>query len=344
MATTTLHETSLAVRAIGDRTDFAGVDVTDISAEEDRFPAIVFTGGVLRPSNAFLPAEGAGGTMNVVLGSGAAKADYAVVEGLASGQGNYVVRLEAATASVTLDAASVQARIDEVYLVVQDNTYDSSSRGVVSLAVRKGDAAASPVAPGPDANWDAYLLVASVAVPNSALDILDCTITDERPSARIASPYGGLAPVGSGSLFFGDTAPEGYLLAQGQAVSRTTYSDLFGVVGTAYGVGDGSTTFNLPDLRQKFPLGKADSGTGDNLGETGGAINHTHTNPTTSSNGAHTHDAASNVNAGATLIYETTASNPDTARTTSNGAHTHTQGATGSGNPPYLVVNYIVKF
>ena len=64
------------------------------------------------------------------------------------------------------------------------------------------------------------------------------------------------------------TAPDGYLLCDGSAVSRTTYADLFAVVGTTYGAGDTSTTFNVPDLQGKFPQGK--SGT-TNLATTGGA-------------------------------------------------------------------------
>ena len=64
------------------------------------------------------------------------------------------------------------------------------------------------------------------------------------------------------------TAPAGYLLCDGSAVSRTTYADLFTVIGTTYGTGDNSTTFNVPDLQGKFPQGK--SGT-TNLATTGGA-------------------------------------------------------------------------
>ena len=64
------------------------------------------------------------------------------------------------------------------------------------------------------------------------------------------------------------TAHDGYLLCDGSAVSRTTYADLFAVVGTTYGAGDTSTTFNVPDLQGKFPQGK--SGT-TNLATTGGA-------------------------------------------------------------------------
>ena len=51
------------------------------------------------------------------------------------------------------------------------------------------------------------------------------------------------------------TAPDGYLLCDGTAVSRTTYVDLFGILSTTYGVGNGSTTFNVPDLQGKTPQG-----------------------------------------------------------------------------------------
>lgn len=62
-------------------------------------------------------------------------------------------------------------------------------------------------------------------------------------------------PVGMIVPFAGSSAPDGWVLCEGQAVSRTAYAALFAVVGTAYGAGDGSTTFNLPDLRRRSPIG-----------------------------------------------------------------------------------------
>jgi len=59
--------------------------------------------------------------------------------------------------------------------------------------------------------------------------------------------------------FFGMTAaPSGWLKANGAAVSRTAYSELFAAIGTTFGIGDGATTFNLPDLRGRFPRGLDD--------------------------------------------------------------------------------------
>lgn len=63
------------------------------------------------------------------------------------------------------------------------------------------------------------------------------------------------APIGEIHAFGGSVVPSGYLLCNGQAVSRTEYSELFAVIGTAYGKGDNSTTFNVPDLREAVPKG-----------------------------------------------------------------------------------------
>ena len=74
----------------------------------------------------------------------------------------------------------------------------------------------------------------------------------------------GVAPEPSGVVkaYAGSAAPSGYLLCSGTAVSRTTFAALFAVISTTYGVGDGSTTFNLPDLRGRVPAGL------DNMGGT----------------------------------------------------------------------------
>lgn len=90
------------------------------------------------------------------------------------------------------------------------------------------------------------------------------------------------APIGAINAYGGATAPNGWLLCQGQAISRTDYAELFAVIGTAYGSGDGSTTFNVPDFRDKFlegasttnPVGTEKSAGLPNIkgGITGGAL------------------------------------------------------------------------
>jgi microcystin-dependent protein len=72
-------------------------------------------------------------------------------------------------------------------------------------------------------------------------------------------------PAGSIISFAGAAAPAGFLICDGSAVSRTTYADLFAVIATTYGVGNGTTTFNIPDLRGEFIRG-ADAGKGSDPG------------------------------------------------------------------------------
>lgn len=123
------------------------------------------------------------------------------------------------------------------------------------------------------------------------------------------------AGVPSGAIvpFAGSSAPSGWLLAYGQAVSRATYASLFTAIGTAYGVGDGSSTFNVPDLRGRVPAGQDNMGgsaasrlttagssvDGATLAATGGAQNVTLT-AAQSGVASHTHGAGSFVANGMT--------------------------------------------
>lgn len=77
--------------------------------------------------------------------------------------------------------------------------------------------------------------------------------------------------IGSIYMFAGSTAPEGFLVCDGSAVPRSTYADLFDSIGTNYGVGDGSTTFNLPDMAGRVAVGASSTYT---LASTGGEETH----------------------------------------------------------------------
>jgi len=100
-------------------------------------------------------------------------------------------------------------------------------------------------------------------------------------------------PAGSISMYAGSTAPTGYLLCDGSAVSRTTYADLFTAIGTTYGTGDGSTTFNLPNLKGKVAVGLNSADTSfDTLGETGGDKTHIHRQGGPASDGSGAGDGA----------------------------------------------------
>ncbi len=148
-------------------------------------------------------------------------------------------------------------------------------------------------------------------------------------------------PTGTLIAWPASAAPTGYLLCDGAAVSRADYVALFAVIGTTYGVGDGSTTFNLPDLRGRAPVGK-DAGQVefDALGETGGAKAHT---LSISEMPAHTHQqAVRDTILGAETRAEklTTgsgqvASADVTAATGGGAAHNNLQ--------PYLVLQFVIK-
>lgn len=114
-------------------------------------------------------------------------------------------------------------------------------------------------------------------------------MSNARNLANIASKSSDLK-AGTTAFFAMSSAPSGWIKANGAAVSRTAYADLFAAIGTTFGAGDGSTTFNVPDLRGEFPRG-LDDGRGIDSGRTigtnqGGAFqSHSHSNSTTTHNG-----------------------------------------------------------
>jgi microcystin-dependent protein len=123
------------------------------------------------------------------------------------------------------------------------------------------------------ANWAATntILAAGEAgfdVTNQILKV-GTGVTPWSSLQGISLATGGGAP-GIISQFAGATAPPGYLLCDGAAVSRTTFSSLFTTIGIAYGAGNGTTTFNLPNLQNRIPVGKGPDTEFDALGETGG--------------------------------------------------------------------------
>lgn len=161
------------------------------------------------------------------------------------------------------------------------------------------------------------------------------------PALALASQSSrsGFVPAGVALPFAGATAPTGWLLCYGQVVSRTTYADLFTVLSTTYGAGDGSTTFALPDLRGRIPGGKDNMGgsaasrlttagsgvDGSTLGASGGAQTHTLTNAQLPTSVIGT--GGSTIARGATIS--------DLQTVGSGQAHNNTQ--------PTIVLNYIIK-
>lgn len=95
---------------------------------------------------------------------------------------------------------------------------------------------------------------------------MEVTITDGTLKGQIKPILSDGMPTGTVLSFAGNTIPENYLLCDGSAVSRSTYANLFKVIGTTYGAGDGSSTFNLPNLVDRFVEGGSASGAVKNAG------------------------------------------------------------------------------
>jgi microcystin-dependent protein len=220
------------------------------------------------------------------------------------------------------------------------------------------------------------------------LSALDRAITIAEGGTGATTPAGardnlGVTLPGEMKMFGGASTPTGWAICDGSALSRTTYAALFAAIGTNHGTGDGSTTFNIPDLRGRFALGADGSHA---LGVSGGAASitistsnlpsHSHVGSINGSDlGATTDISVGQATTGGTAIADTgsrltsTLAAPNagsaaiylpngTAQTTPvilGGVETHITGtagfttsSVGSGAaittvPPFLAINFIIK-
>jgi len=168
-------------------------------------------------------------------------------------------------------------------------------------------------------------------------------------------------PTGSLMMWATSSAPTNWLLCNGTAISRTTYATLFAIIGTTFGSGDGSTTFNVPDYRDRMPIGAGSTyspnSNGGSASTTLSTVNlpsHTHAFTTgamsANSTHSHTYDKVTSFNNAATgatpFLYATSSQ----ATSTVDLSHTHsgTTDATGSATaftnlPPYIGIYFIIK-
>ena len=153
-------------------------------------------------------------------------------------------------------------------------------------------------------------------------------------------------PVGVMEAFAGSSAPTGWLLCNGTTASRTTYSNLFSVIGTTYGVGDGSTTFGLPDMRGRVPMG---AGTGNQQGVAGSGVITGGTSLTARTAGQFGGDERLQIHSHDTLSDMTASGLWGAVRSTNagwSGGNINVQNTgtgTGANMPPFVVLNYIIK-
>jgi microcystin-dependent protein len=196
--------------------------------------------------------------------------------------------------------------------------------------------------------------------------------TDGATVANINTSLAAYMPAGVIVPYGGTTEPTGWLFCYGQAISRTTYATLFAAISTTYGTGDGSTTFNLPDLRGRVVAGQDDMGgssanrltntsgglNGDTLGATGGAETHTlttaelavHSHANSLNDPGHAH-VISPVYAGVTAGAGSARNNWDNSNITTSAQATGitiTNANAGSGSAhnnvqPTIILNYIIR-
>jgi microcystin-dependent protein len=253
----------------------------------------------------------------------------------------------AAAALINLDLTATAAELNILDGVTASTAELNHVDGVTSGIQTQLDAKAPLASPALTGNP-----TAPTQTPlNNSTRVATTAYTD---AAVAAIPAADPFPAGAVAQFAMNTAPSGWLKANGALVSRATYAALFTAIGTTFGVGDGSTTFGLPDLRGEFVRGWDDGRGVDTARAFGSAQDdlletHTHTG-TAASAGAHTHTVAINGsgdNGGSQSSASASKENPGNYTTSSAGAHTHsvTVDATGGAEtrPRNVALLFCIK-
>jgi microcystin-dependent protein len=197
-------------------------------------------------------------------------------------------------------------------------------------------------------------------VPTAPTASAGTNTTQIATTAFVTTAAGAAVPSGSLLMWPTASAPSGYLLCNGAAVSRTTYAALFAVVGTVFGAGDTTTTFNLPDYRDRMPIGAGTTYSPNSQGGSANAITVTHTHSLTDPGHFHSADGTNGANNFPALLgFDGTfdavsrfATNQDAAYingsrvgTASTGISIAASGSSGTNAnlPPYLGIYFIIK-
>jgi len=361
----------------------SSVDVTltqaDGSTDQARSAFLDITGTLTGDVNVLIPALSKGyGVRNSTSGSFTVTMKTATGSGIAIPQGQVISVISDGVSVRDVEIAGIKSTANVINVSVGSSLVDikvpMAVSGTVSIGGGLAVSASSTMAATTfssnitmnaqsdvrfaDADSSNYI---ALQAPTS----VSANVTFSLPAAD-GSSGDVLQTNGSGTLSFGsgipvgavmpyaglwspETIPSGWLLSYGQAISRTTYSALFTVIGTTYGAGDGSTTFNLPDLRGRLVAGQDSMGgtsadrltglsggvQGDTIGATGGAETHTLTAgqlPTSATYQRETSHGGQSGTAGSGLAQ----SPAQTALTGANNeAHNNVQ--------PTIILNYIIK-
>lgn len=184
--------------------------------------------------------------------------------GITASTANLSMTLPAAMAAKNGFTIRFQKRDNTAFTITINRTGTDLINGAASIALAQQYDTVEMISDG-SANWYAYggLLDNSVTTPK----IGNLAVTNAKIAAGAidyskldAYLQSAIIPTGMITPYAGQAAPNGWLFCYGQAVSRTTFSMLFSVIGTIYGAGDGSSTFNLPDIRGRTIAGVDDMG------------------------------------------------------------------------------------
>ena len=180
-----------------------------------------------------------------------------------------------------------------------------------------------------------------IPIPRSFEGVLQ-QLRQDVDSHLLRRPSSGSTPAGSVQMFAGATAPPGYAICDGGAISRTGNPNLFAAIGVAYGAGDGSTTFNLPNLKGRIPVGQdAAQSEFNTLGKAGGAKTHV---LSVNEMPVHSHPQYVTANNGSEATRRDHASDGSSSRFP-QGTNTGNAGGGQAHNnlQPYVVMNYIIR-
>jgi microcystin-dependent protein len=352
----------------------SSVDVTltqaDGSADQARSAFLDITGTLTGSVNVIIPALSKGyGVRNSTSGSFTVTMKTATGSGIAIPQGQVISVISDGVSVRDVEIAGIKSTANVINVSVGSSFVDikvpMAVSGTVSIGGGLAVSASSTFSSNITMNAQSDVRFADADSSNyialQAPTSVSANVTFSLPAAD-GSSGDVLQTDGSGNLSFtpsvpagsvipyaGTTNPTGWLFCAGQAINRTTYSVLFAVIGTTYGVGDGSTTFNIPDLRGRLVAGQDDMGgtsanrltgqsggvNGDVLGASGGAETHTLTAgqlPTSATYQRETSHGGQSGTSGSGLA-QTPA---QTALTGANNeAHNNVQ--------PTFILNYIIK-